>query len=181
MAPTSREPDSDWDDSVGQTTGFQPYIGAVDDDYDEASALDQLYVHTPAGIEDDDNHQLAGALLPEEPQTEETGIPLVPVTNPPGTVTVTAYLSGAVQRVDLALAVRAMTESELAEEIRVVAEVAAMKATSAMHLFVLSFLTAQGFDRVMAEDVVTHNLPFATPQQARQAEADLAARHAHRE
>lgn len=116
-----------------------------------------------------------------EAEPGEPDFPVISATNPPGTVTVSTYLNGTVYQVRLSPHVGAVTESELAEEIRLVADVAAKKATSAMHLFGLELLAAQGVDRASAESLMTEQMPFATPAQARAAEADLIARHRHAE
>lgn len=108
---------------------------------------------------------------------DEADIPLISATNPPGTVTVTAYLNGVVQKIDLAPSVTSSTERELADEIRIVADVAAKKATSAMHIFSVEMLAALGIDRDTAEDFVNEHTTFAEPAQARAAEANLVARH----
>lgn len=66
--------------------------------------------------------------------------------NPPGTVTVTALLGGECQRVDLAPAVAALTERELAGEIVAVAEVAAQKAAAGAYELFAALFRGQGQD-----------------------------------
>ena len=154
------DPDEyDWDDS-GSDLAALDFSTDVDDE--RGSSLDALdyYAAGPA----DDNGQL----------------PLISATNPPGTVTVTAHLNGLVQQVELAASTTTMTESQLAEEVRVVAEVAAKKATSAMYIFMVELMVAQGIGRETAETFMQSNMSLATPQQARVTEVELAARHSHR-
>lgn len=55
---------------------------------------------------------------------DETPAPVFTVTNPPGTVTVAAYLDGRVHQIALSPKVVNMTERELADEIRVIADLA---------------------------------------------------------
>ena len=56
-----------------------------------------------------------------------------------------------------------MTESQLAEEVRVVADVAAKKATSAMYIFMVELMAAQGIGRETAETFMQSNMSLATP------------------
>ena len=112
---------------------------------------------------------------PDEPIEQWT--PLISATNPPASVTVSTYLNGAVARVDLVPGVVAHSEAELAEEIRIVADVAAKKATSAMYVFGVELLAAGGVDRDAATGFLREYTGYATPAQARSAEAALAARH----
>jgi hypothetical protein len=91
---------------------------------------------------------------------------------------VTTYLNGRVQRVDLSPNVTKMTEAQLADEILVVAGVAAMTARSALHTFVAGLLRLQGMDSHSARDFVVGRLCLPTPEQAAVAEAEFAARYA---
>ncbi|MDT0454107.1 hypothetical protein, partial [Streptomyces hesseae] len=68
-------------------------------------------------------------------------------------------------------------EAQLADEIRVVAGVAAKRATAVVHIGVVNMLVEQGMDFREARDFVETNMPFATPEQAGEAELALIARH----
>lgn len=57
--------------------------------------------------------------------------------NQAGTVTVTTYIDGCVHSIELDPSVTRMTESELAREIRVTADLARMKAQSTARTFLL--------------------------------------------
>jgi hypothetical protein len=105
--------------------------------------------------------------------------PLFTVTNPRGTVSVTTYLNGRVQHVGLSPGVTKMTEGQLAQEILVVADVAAVKARAALHTFVAGLLRLQGLDTQSARDFVEHRLSLPTPEQASAAERAFAARYSH--
>ncbi|MDT0550465.1 hypothetical protein, partial [Streptomyces lonegramiae] len=107
----------------------------------------------------------------------EEPVPVVRAINPPGTVTVTAYLNGSVAQVDLDPKVTALTEDDLADEIRFVAGVAAKRATAVMHIGVVNMLVEQGMDLREARDFVGTHMPYATPEQAGEAELALIARH----
>jgi hypothetical protein len=118
----------------------------------------------------DDSVQDAGDTGPQSP--------LFTVTNPPGTVTVTTYLNGRVQQVELSPSVTKMTETQLAQEIITVAAIAATKARAALHTFVAGLLRLQGMDSASAADFVAHRLSLPTPERAAAAEAEFIARYA---
>ena len=164
--------DDDWDGDEIPSFDYVPH--APDDDGSVLDAFDGFVGDGDTPDAGGDLDALAGA----DDEAEESEIPLVSATNPPGTVTVTAYLNGVVHRVDLAPGVVNATEAEVAEEIRIVADVAAKKATSAMHILSVELLAAQGIDRDTATEFISERMPFAEPAQARAAEADLVARHA---
>jgi hypothetical protein len=153
------DPHEDWGDSGSDLAALDFSINVDDED---GSSLDALDYCAPGPAD-------------EDPQT-----PLISATNPPGTVTVTAHLNGLVQQVELAASTTTMTESQLAEEVRVVADVAAKKASSAMYIFMVELMVAQGIGRQTAETFMQANMSLATPQQARAAEVELATRHSHR-
>lgn len=106
---------------------------------------------------------------------------LVQAVNPPGTVAVTAYLNGSVSQIHLDPRVTTLTEGQLADEIRFVAAVAAAKATAVVHAGVVDMMVEQGVDPKEARNFVATNMPFATPQQASDAELALIARHSSEE
>jgi hypothetical protein len=149
------------------------------DDREQASTLDELGEYGPTEVTEPDALAAADPLSGDIADNDAQ-MPLISATNPPGTVTVTAHLDGLVQQVELAASTATMTESQLAEEVRVVADVAAKKATSAMYIFMVELMVAQGIGRETAETFMQSNMSLATPQQARAAEVELAARHAHR-
>ncbi|MDV3129514.1 hypothetical protein M1247_31730 [Mycobacterium sp. 21AC1] len=171
-----------------------------DESFDAGDGLDALHFDAPAIADDDTGlDALAGlgthdngyddglgdglaAIDGPEPEPEDAEqIPVVQAVNPPGTVTVTAYLSGAVAQVDLDPKVTTLTESQLAEEIRFVAEVAAKKATAVVHVGVVDMLVDQGMDLREARDFVETHMPFSTPEAAVEAQLALIARHTEQE
>jgi hypothetical protein len=58
-----------------------------------------------------------------------------------------------------------------------VAGVAAMRATAVVHIGVVNMLVDEGMDFREAREFVGMNMPFATPEQAGEAELALIARH----
>jgi ESX secretion-associated protein EspD/H len=195
-----RDPDDpdeyDWD-NAGSDLAALDFSTNVDDergssldaldDYapdgrEDASTLDELGEYGPAEVTEHGGDALAAVepVAPDDNADNDAQMPLISATNPPGTVTVTAHLDGLVQQVELSASTTTMTESQLAEEVRVVADVAAKKATSAMYIFMVELMVAQGIGRETAETFMQSNMSLATPQQARAAEVELAARHSHR-
>jgi hypothetical protein len=186
-----------WDDDDADDTGLDALDFDTPESYDEVSGLDALPnygvddgVHGTAhdtgldGVHDYTDHHVehdeddAFGVIDAEPAPEDDEqIPVVQTMNPPGTVTVMAYLNGSVARVDLDPQVTTLTEAQLADEIRVVAGVAAKRATALVHIRVVNMLVEQGMGFDEARDFVATNMPLATPQQAGQAELALIARH----
>ncbi|OCB53042.1 hypothetical protein A5722_25885 [Mycobacterium vulneris] len=146
---------------------------------DTGNGLDFIPDSQTPELEDDDDFGF-DALDADSGADDEPQIPVVQAVNPPGTVAVTAYLGGSVAQVDLDPKVTALTESQLAEEIRFVAGVAATKATAVVHVGVVNMLVEQGMDLRDAREFVETNMPFATPEQAREADLALIERHTER-
>jgi hypothetical protein len=128
------------------------------DDHDDLAAID-LSAGAPAD--------------PNEVDLEDVAPPLFTVTNTPGTVAVTAYLNGCVQRVDLAPNVTDMTEHQLSEEIRVIAVLARMKARSVMHAFLVEGMHRMGYDTAGLSAGLTRDMDMPTPEQAAEATAQV--------
>lgn len=106
-------------------------------------------------------------------ETEGQLVPTFAVTNPLGTVTVTAYLDGRVQQVDLSPKAVTMTESLLAEEILVIAELATQDARSTQFTIMLDGMREQGHDNAATRDFLNRELDLPTPEQAQAARAEL--------
>lgn len=85
------------------------------------------------------------------------------VTNPPGTVSVSALASGQPAHIDLAPRVVDMTERQLADEIRVIARLAAQQALAGQNLILSSVLERLGVDRTSIRNHLEHDagLPSA--------------------
>ncbi|MDV3123327.1 YbaB/EbfC family DNA-binding protein [Mycobacterium sp. 21AC1] len=146
-----------------------------DDDYDGLAALDFSYVDSYDGDQSADSgldafvaYDAAG-----ESGEDELPVPLFTVTNPPGTVTVTAYLDGRVHQIELSPKVTRMTEADLADEILVIAELAGQEARSAQHAFMLEGMREYGHDDVATRDFLTRDLNLPTPEQADLARAQV--------
>ena len=89
------------------------------------------------------------------------------VANPDGSVTVTALPNGGVKQIELSPKVTAMTEAVLAEEILVLADLAAQDAKAAQYAYVLDEMRRRGHDDAATRDFLTRDLELPTPQQVR--------------
>lgn len=98
---------------------------------------------------------------------------LFTVANPSGSIHVTAALSGKVLRVELASEVVKMTESELAEEITVVARLAQRRAKAAQHTLIVEAMAALGRDRVATRGFLEYELGIPSPETSRRELAHL--------
>jgi hypothetical protein len=105
------------------------------------------------------------------PGDEEHHVPVFTVTNPPGTVTVSAYMDGRVQDVELSARAATLTESSLAEEIVVVAGLATQSARAAQYAFMLDGMKQHGHDSVATRDFLERDLQLPSPEQATAAKA----------
>jgi hypothetical protein len=102
------------------------------------------------------------------------------VTNPPGTVSATALMDGRPIQVTLAPQVRNMTESELAEEISLIARLASQNARAGQHLLVSGMLQQMGEDPLTARSYVEHELGLPSAETVLADKAQIfATRYAH--
>lgn len=98
--------------------------------------------------------ELGGVASPPSTETSggagdtDEGLVLRTLTNPPGTVTVTVRLDGRIHHIDLAPEVRHLTEHELTEEIRILADLAWRQARSEIHEFAVAASKLAGLDPV---------------------------------
>lgn len=110
---------------------------------------------------------------PYEAAADEPSVPQFTVTNPPGTVTVTTFMDGRVNRIDLSPKATTMTETNLADEIVVIARLATQDARSAQYVFMLEGMHEQGHDNVATHDFLTRDLDLPSPDQAQAARAQV--------
>ncbi|MBP3085812.1 hypothetical protein [Mycolicibacterium fortuitum] len=118
-----------------------------------------------------------GAIYDEAESEETEQLPVVQAVNLPGTVTVSAYLNGSIAHVYLDPKATTLTEAQLADEICFVAGVAAKRATAVLHGDAVNMLVEHGMDVREARYFVETNMPYATPEQAGDADQALIARH----
>jgi|GEM_PF-4943887 len=162
--------------------GFSPYAPEDDDpgdlaaledfsagDDEESSGLDAFDAFVQPAEASAGTESLPAA----EPTLErdEPASPAVTVTNPPGTVSVSADLDGRIERVHL-VGVTKTTESQLADEILVIADLARQKARSAQHVTMLEQMRALGHDNASTRDFLARELDFPSPEQVTSAIAE---------
>ncbi|WP_422743666.1 YbaB/EbfC family DNA-binding protein [Mycobacterium sp. WMMD1722] len=88
------------------------------------------------------------------------------VSNPIGSVTVSAHPDGRIERIELSRRSTEMSETELAEEIVVIAGLAAQDAKSAQYVTMLEGMREQGHDDPATREFLQRDLELPTPEQA---------------
>jgi exoribonuclease II len=140
-----------------------------DDERDDLAALDFSVTETESAESDLD----ALHIYREDSEDDELPVPVFAVTNPPETVTVTAFLDGRVKQIDLSPKATDMTETDLADEIVVIAGLATADARSAQYAYMLERMRQQGHDDVAPRDFLARDLDLPTPEAAKAARAQL--------
>jgi exoribonuclease II len=141
-----------------------------DDERDDLAALDFSVAHSETAESDLD---ALGDYADEPAEDDELPVPVFAVTNPPGTVTVTAFLDGRVKQVELSAKVTDMTETDLADEIVVIAGLATADARSAQYAYMLEGMRQLGHDDVPTRDFLARDLDLPTPDEVKAARAQL--------
>lgn len=121
----------------------------------------------------DDDDANSALEAPEHDAEQELSSPLYTVTNPAGTVSVTVCLDGRAHRVELAPKVTGMTERELADEIRVIADLARQKARSQLHALIVEGVRVMGYDPAIMRDGLRRELDMPTPEEAAETAAEV--------
>jgi hypothetical protein len=155
-------------------------------DGDEESGVDAIYDYAPTEAEEVDSELEAIAAATEATEDEEDesdGLQEFTVINPPGTVSVSALMDGRTHRVKLSPTATKLTESELAEEILVLANLARQKGRAGQHAFLmenaaqpgaLQILDEIGFDGTgVIRDFVENSVNLPTPEQADAAQTEV--------
>jgi hypothetical protein len=160
--------DDSAEDSVADV--FDDFAPVEPDDRDIETELEALASVTEVSGEDEDGD-------------EDDDLSLYTVTNPPGTVSVSALIDGRTQRVKLSAKAKNMTESELAEEIIVLSELARQKGLAGQRTLVmesasqnegLQQLSDAGFDsNQLLQDFVETGMQLPTQEQADAAQAEV--------
>jgi hypothetical protein len=141
-----------------------------DNERDDLAALD---FSVAEGEPAESDLAALGDYADEPAEDDELPVPVFAITNPPGTVTVTAFLDGRVKQVELSAKVTDMTETDLADEIVVIAGLATADARSAQYAFMLEGMRQQGHDDVTTRDFLARDLDLPTPDEAKAARAQL--------
>ena len=157
----------------------------TNDDHDPESGLADLDEYAPAEIadvvtvEDIIDSQTGDA---DEHDDDDSPMPMFTVTNPPGTVSVSSLMDGSIQKIDLAPSVTTMTESQLAEEIRVIADLARRKGLAGQYTLMATMLYSEAHHNgAEVRAVLEQGLELPSPQQADETQADVfASRYSER-
>jgi hypothetical protein len=148
----------------------------------EASATDALDVFAPAESEDSTTEldAIASQTADTEDDVDEEVGPLFTVTNPPETVSVSALTGGRIHQIGLSPKVTGMSESELADEIVVIAGLARQKGLAGEHTYLLEnpalseTMRAIGLDgNEVLRDFMGNGMGLPTPEEADAEQAEV--------
>ncbi|OBJ54149.1 DUF2694 domain-containing protein [Mycobacterium sp. 1423905.2] len=141
----------------------------------QESSLDALDGYAPAETEDAGTELDALHGLTEK--DEEPDFELFTVTNPQGSVSVTTLMGGIIQQVTVTDKASSMSESALAEEIFVIADLARQKGRAAQHTLMLETMqeaAGEGTEEsALLREFVGMTLNLPTPEEAAAAEAEV--------
>lgn len=159
--------------------GYHDDFGAMDfstAEQGEMSAVDAFGdFASPTASEDTGTDLDALQSLTEAEEEEE--LDTFTVSNPQKTVAVSTLMDGRIQRVQLSEKVTRMSESQLADEIFVIADLARQKARAAQHTFMMDHMNEMAEEDPESSALlrefmgVTLNLP--SPEEAAAAEAEV--------
>ena len=140
------------------------------DDHDEPAAPTG---HSPVSEPELSDLDALDGVRDVEPADDDPAEISFTVTNPAGSVCVSALTDGSVRRVALTGEVTTMTESDLAEEILVIAGLATQDARAAQYAYMLEGMRQQGHDEVATRDFLARDLDLPSPEDASAARARL--------
>ena len=160
-------------------------FSAADDSVEESDveALSEYGPTEPEEVETELEAIAATTEAAEVEEDEEDGLQQFTVTNPPGTVSVSALIDGRTQRVELSPKASSLTESELAEEIIVLADLARKKGLAGQHTYLLENASqTEGMQELgeigldsnqILRDFMEAGMQLPTPEQADAAQAEV--------
>lgn len=134
-------------------------VNRSDDERDDLAAALDFSVASP-------EHGHLDALAFQPPTDEQEPPVVFTVTNPPGSVSVSASMDGRIERIELSPRAAELTEAELAAEIVVVAGLAAQDARAAQYTLVLEGMRERGHDDAATRDFLRRDLDLPSPEQA---------------
>ncbi len=160
---------------------------SVADDGGEESDVEALSEYAPPTEPEEDETELeaiaAATEAAEDEEDEEDGGQQFTVTNPHGTVSVSALMDGRTHRVQLSPKASSLTESELADEIIVLSGLARKKGLAGQHTYLvdnasqvegLHDLDELGLDGSQVfRDFVQVGMRLPTPEQADAEQAEV--------
>ena len=140
------------------------------DDHDGLAALAGFAPVSETEVSDLD---ALDGVIDAEPANDDPAEITFTVTNPAGSVSVSVLTDGSVRRVALTGRVTTMTESDLAEEILLIAGLATQDARAAQYAYMLDGMRQQGHDEVATRDFLSRDLDLPSPEDASAARARL--------
>ncbi|WP_441958877.1 YbaB/EbfC family DNA-binding protein [Mycolicibacterium houstonense] len=167
-------PPHDPDDDDDDYDGLSALDFTYSDDGSDKAALDALGTYNDVGFFGDESADDAASSNDGSGYEDGSlGVPLFTVTNPPETVTVTVFMDGRVREIELGPRIGDLSERDLAEEILVIADLAAQQAKSAQYSLMLAGMREYGHDDAATRDFLTRDLNLPTPEQADDARAQV--------
>lgn len=170
--------DDDGQDDVSALVFFDTnQSGADDDGIADRQALTFAArddVGVPSGVDALRAQGTGQSVDSEREDDDESGF-LAKVTNPPGTVSITALPDGSVVQIELSPKVTSMTEAALVDEILAMAELARQKGLAGQQAFVVDAVRALGLgpgDGV-DDELIVGAAELPTPEQAEAAQAHV--------
>ncbi|MEZ0353668.1 hypothetical protein [Mycobacterium sp. pR1184] len=156
------------------------FSAADNEEGPESEAVGISPVYAPAAPEETATVLDAIDAVTHAPEEAEDVVALFTVTNPPGTVSVSALGDGAIDRVALSAEVTRLTESQLAEEILVIAHLATQKGQAAQHELLFETMCELGAgDPDALGDLLEKGMELASPQRAAETQARMFATRYH--
>lgn len=177
-------PDHTWDDEDPEDEQFPSDLDALgfdddrhsDDDHDDWSELDAFPLDESPSAPTADTS--APALTDHDDSDDESSGPVTfGVTNPAGTITAQATISGAINRIELSPSITSMTESDLARNIMTTARLANLQGRAIQRAMVQSLLMNQGMDHDVAAQFIDDITDLPTPAQSEAAQAEATAEY----
>jgi len=167
----------DGQDDVSALTFFTSPQSASDDSGVDALRAQSSSAQTQDTTTDVDAlRSTTGVAADDEQEEDEAADFLAKVTNLPGTVSVTALPDGSVMQIELRAKVTSMSESALADEILVIADLARQKGLAKQQAFIVHAVQEvdiDGVDAGAAGDLILDSLELPTPEQAEAAQAEV--------
>lgn len=158
---------------------FDDHQHGHDDHEDDWSGLDAFTADEPPGGPTTDFADLPAPAPANDDESDDTssGPVTFGITNPAGTITAQATISGAINRIELSSATTSMTESDLARDIMSTAELANIQARAIQRAMVQSLLMHQGMDQDVAAQFIDDISDLPTPAQSEAAQAEAMAEY----
>ncbi|CQD21724.1 MULTISPECIES: hypothetical protein [Mycolicibacterium] len=183
--------DHTWDDDDPDDGQFPSGLDALDfggddgyrrEEHDDFAGLDVFTAdEIPGGsaVYFDEPAVPGHPVVPEHEDSDNmsSGPVTFGVTNPAGTITAQATISGAINRVELSPSITSMTESDLARDIVATARLADLQGRAIQRAMIQSLLMQQGLDQDVASRLIDDIVDLPTPAQAEAAQAEAVAEY----